>query len=122
MYQIQQLCGYLNFLGRSILLGRAFTRHLYSLIGVQNSGQTTKLKRHHHKKPNLTSNCGNISYIILQHIVIHLWTSAKLGKPMKYGSLQIHQKICHLVAEVGVRNSGSRNNGLQRKSPALILA
>ena len=50
VYQIQQLCGYLNFLGRSILPGRAFTRRLYSLIGAQNSGQTTKLKRHHHIK------------------------------------------------------------------------
>ena len=39
--QLQRICGFLNFLGRAIVPGRAFTRHLYTKI----SG---KLKPHHH--------------------------------------------------------------------------
>ena len=31
--QIQQLCGYLNFLCKNILPGRAFTRRLYAITG-----------------------------------------------------------------------------------------
>ena len=41
--RLQQLCGFLNFLCRAIVPGRAFTRHLYSSI-------STKLKHHHHLK------------------------------------------------------------------------
>ena len=39
--QLQQLCGYLNFLSRCIVPGRTFTRRLYSYIDP-------KLKSHHH--------------------------------------------------------------------------
>ena len=39
--QIERLCGFLNFLGRAIVPGRAFTRRLYSYINK-------KLKPHHH--------------------------------------------------------------------------
>ena len=31
VHQMQKICGYLNFLGRSIVPGRAFTRRLYSV-------------------------------------------------------------------------------------------
>ena len=41
--QIQKLAGLLNFLCRSIVPGRAFTRRLYSLV-------SSKLKPHHHVK------------------------------------------------------------------------
>ena len=48
--QIQQVCGYLNFLSRSIIPGLAFTRHLYALIGGKEvlKNQQSKLKQHHH--------------------------------------------------------------------------
>ena len=44
--QLQQLCGYLNFLCRSIVPGQAFTMRLYSLL----SGKCSKLQPHHHLK------------------------------------------------------------------------
>ena len=43
LLQLQKICGYLNFLGRAIVPGRAFTRRLYSNINE-------KLKPHHHIK------------------------------------------------------------------------
>ena len=39
--QLQKICGFLNFIGRAIIPGRAFTRRLYSKL-------TDKLKAHHH--------------------------------------------------------------------------
>ena len=44
VHQVQSLCGFLNFIGRCILPGRAFTRHLYTLIANPN------LLPHHHIK------------------------------------------------------------------------
>ena len=44
MYQIQKLCGFLNFLCRCIVPGRAFTRRLYAY--------TANLKPHHHVHVN----------------------------------------------------------------------
>ena len=41
--QLQKLCGFLNFLGRCIIPGRAFTRRLYA-----HSAGSTKLLPHHH--------------------------------------------------------------------------
>ena len=42
--QLQQICGFLNFLGKSILPGHAFTRRLYAAMGTKQG----KLKTHHH--------------------------------------------------------------------------
>ena len=42
--QLQQICSFLNFLGKSILPGRAFTRRLYAATGTKQG----KLKPHHH--------------------------------------------------------------------------
>ena len=44
--QLQKICGYLNFLGRAILPGRAFTRRLYAPLKNHN------LKPHHHIRIN----------------------------------------------------------------------
>ena len=44
VHQIQQLCGYLNFLCKAIIPGRAFTRRIYSLT----AGNLKTLKKHHH--------------------------------------------------------------------------
>ena len=41
LYELQRVCGYLNFLGRCIVPGRAFTRRLYGAI-------KPSLKQHHH--------------------------------------------------------------------------
>ena len=46
--QLQKICGFLNFLGRCVLPGRAFTRRLYSYLGGKNSN----LKPHHHVRIN----------------------------------------------------------------------
>ena len=46
MLQIQQLCGYLNFIGRGIIPGQTFTRRLYALTASSKKG--FKLKQHHH--------------------------------------------------------------------------
>ena len=43
LLNLQKLCGFLNFMCRCIVLGRAFTRHLYPT-------GTNKLKAHHHLK------------------------------------------------------------------------
>ena len=40
--QLQKVCGFLNFLGRCVIPGRAFTRRLYAYIAKD------KLKPHHH--------------------------------------------------------------------------
>ena len=45
--QLQKICGFLNFLGRCIIPGRAFTRRLYNPLG------NNKLKPHHHIRINL---------------------------------------------------------------------
>ena len=44
--QLQKICGFLNFIGRAIIPGRAFTRRLYSHING-------KLKPYHHIKLTL---------------------------------------------------------------------
>ena len=44
--QLQQICGFLNFLGRCIVPGRAFTRRLYAYTA------NPKLKPHHHVRVN----------------------------------------------------------------------
>ena len=44
--ELQQICGFLNFLGRCIVPGCAFTRHLYSYTA------NPKLKPHHHIRVN----------------------------------------------------------------------
>ena len=46
--QLQRITGFLNFLGRCIIPGRAFTRRLYAYLG----GENTKLKPHHHIRLN----------------------------------------------------------------------
>ena len=40
--QLQKICGFLNFLSQAVVLGRAFTRRLYSHLENKN------LKQHHH--------------------------------------------------------------------------
>ena len=47
---MQKLCGYLNFLGRSLVPGRAFTRRLYAVTADRYRKDGTKivLKQHHH--------------------------------------------------------------------------
>ena len=42
---IQRLCGFLNFLGKAIVPGRAFSWRFYAITSMKN-GQ--KLKQHHH--------------------------------------------------------------------------
>ena len=44
LLQIQRICGFLNFLGKSVVPGHAFTRRLYRLT----SDLEGKLKPHHH--------------------------------------------------------------------------
>ena len=44
LHQLQKICGFLNFMGRAIIPGRAFTRRLYSHTA------NPKLKPHHHIK------------------------------------------------------------------------
>ena len=46
LLQLQKICGFLNFLGRAVLPGRAFTRRLYA----QMCGFKGVLKPHHHIK------------------------------------------------------------------------
>ena len=41
--QLQKICGFLNFIGRCIVLGRAFTRRMYMVLQG-----TEHLKSHHH--------------------------------------------------------------------------
>ena len=50
VYNIQKLCGLLNFMGRAIVPGRAFTRRLYSIPNGQKrkDGTVVQLKQHHH--------------------------------------------------------------------------
>ena len=44
--QLQKICGFLNFLGRCVIPGRAFTRRLYAYTA------NDKLKPHHHIRVN----------------------------------------------------------------------
>ena len=44
IHKLQSLCGFLNFLGRSVVPGRAFTRRLYAAYSLGES----HLKAHHH--------------------------------------------------------------------------
>ena len=49
LQKLQKICGFLNFLGRCVVPGRAFTRRLYYYTATQNG----KLKPHHHIRVNL---------------------------------------------------------------------
>ena len=49
LYQIQKICGFLNFLSRAIIPERAFTQRLYALTATSGS----QLKPYHHIKLNL---------------------------------------------------------------------
>ena len=49
--QMERLCGFLNFIGRCIIPGRAFTRRIYSVT----AGTKKNLKPHHHVKLNKES-------------------------------------------------------------------
>ena len=49
--QLQKICGFLNFLGRAIVPGRAFTHRLYAYTSVMNS-KGVYLKPHHHIRIN----------------------------------------------------------------------
>ena len=44
LHQLQKICGFLNFLCRCVIPGRAFTRRLY----VHTENKDNKLKPHHH--------------------------------------------------------------------------
>ena len=46
--QLQKICGFLNFLGRAIIPGRAFTRRLYAYL----SDKEGTLKQYHHVRVN----------------------------------------------------------------------
>ena len=46
LQQLQKICGFLNFLGRCVIPGRAFTRRLYAYTANEN------LKPHHHIRIN----------------------------------------------------------------------
>ena len=55
--ELQKFCGYLNFIGKAVVLGRAFTRHMYAKYSkvVHLDGAAThkyhhqfKLKQHYH--------------------------------------------------------------------------
>ena len=57
--ELQQLCGFLNFLGKAIFPGRTFTRWMYSkyskVVNIKGSDNPLmandfKLKQHHHVK------------------------------------------------------------------------
>ena len=48
LLQLQKICGFLNFLCRCVVPGRAFTRRLYAYTGTKEG----KLKPHHHIKVN----------------------------------------------------------------------
>ena len=45
--QLQKICGFLNFMGRAIVPGRAFTRRLQAYTGTGKNNEQ-KLKPHHH--------------------------------------------------------------------------
>ena len=45
IFQLEKICGFLNFLGRAVVPGGIFTRRLYSLLARCN-----RLKQHHHIK------------------------------------------------------------------------
>ena len=47
LHQLQQLTGFLNFLGKAVVPGRAFTRRLYA---VEESANQKGMKKHHHVK------------------------------------------------------------------------
>ena len=65
MREIQKLTGFLNFLCRAIVPGRAFTRRLYALT-------SPKLKPHHHVKLTLETRYDMDMWIsFLKHPTIH---------------------------------------------------
>ena len=60
--QLQKICGFLNFIGRCIIPGRAFTRRLYAYT------PSDKLKPHHHIRVNSEMREDlNMWLVFLQH-------------------------------------------------------
>ena len=45
---MQKLCGFLNFIGKCIVPGRAFTRRLYAVTAKKNEDDEQKRAVHHH--------------------------------------------------------------------------
>ena len=62
LHQLQKICGFLNFLGRCVIPGRAFTRRLYAYTAGD------KLKPHHHIRVNAEMRADLLMWItFLEH-------------------------------------------------------
>ena len=62
LLQLQKVCGFLNFLGRCVIPGRAFTRRLYTYTA------NDKLKPHHHIRINAEMRSDLLMWLtFLQH-------------------------------------------------------
>ena len=59
--QLQKVCGFLNFLGRCVIPGRAFTRRLYTYTA------NDKLKPHHHIRVNAEMRADLTMWLTLRH-------------------------------------------------------
>ena len=65
--QLQKICGFLNFLGRAIVPGRAFTRRLYSKL----SDKTGKLRAYHHIRIDAEMKADLLMWLtFLQHVSV----------------------------------------------------
>ena len=68
--QLQKLCGFLNFLCRSVLPGRAFTQRLYANLGGINT--KTILKPHHHLRITAEMRADLQTWLIfLKHLTMY---------------------------------------------------
>ena len=93
--QLQKICGFLNFLGRAVVPGRAFTRRLYmSMKGYAN------LKPHHH-----------ISVKADMRRDLVMWQSF-LSKPVCYARPFLDFDVTRNAVEISMYSDASKNSCL----------
>ena len=90
--EVQQLCGFLNFLGRALVPGRTFIRRLYPLV-------KNNMRQHHHVR--LTKE---------NHLDLMMWQRF-LGRPESYARSFMDFGVIS-SSEIDMYSDASRNHNL----------
>ena len=97
--QLQKICGFLNFLGRCIVPGRAFTRRLYTVTTVSDKAKqraVKKLKSHHHIRVSMEM-CLDLSMWkqFLQHPSVYCRPFIDFSKDVMAETINIFSDASH---------------------------
>ena len=92
VHKLQQICGFLNFIGRAIIPGRAFTRRLYSHL------QNNNLRPHHHIRitQEMLLDLSMWQKFVRHpsiYMLDHSWITPSPGRHQRSNFIWMHQEI-----------------------------